>query len=161
MSGLGRTLADLELRNATTMRRAQEAWDNMAPPEDIEDDDWLTEDQALQQAADELAANPACLMFHLGHMVGDAADSVPVTLLMDRHFDPSEHHAGTLLAMVFEGSAENREAARIELRDRIATRMRDEIKNLANDMLAEQERNWRRQRDDAAMDLYQRMGDTK
>lgn len=33
MSGLGRTLADLELRSARAMSAAQERWDNMAPPE--------------------------------------------------------------------------------------------------------------------------------
>ena len=39
MSGLGRTFADLELRNAATMRAAQERWDNMAPPEPSADDE--------------------------------------------------------------------------------------------------------------------------
>ncbi len=33
MSGLGRTLADLELRNARTMHAAQAHYDNLTPPE--------------------------------------------------------------------------------------------------------------------------------
>ena len=39
MSGIGRTLADLELRNAATMRSAQAAYDNMLPPEPTAEDD--------------------------------------------------------------------------------------------------------------------------
>ena len=39
MSGLGRTLADLELRNAATMRRAQAAYDGMDDPDDKFEDD--------------------------------------------------------------------------------------------------------------------------
>jgi len=33
MSGLGRAIADLELRNSRAMSAAQARWDNMAPPE--------------------------------------------------------------------------------------------------------------------------------
>ena len=43
MSGLGRQIADLELRNARTMRAAQDRWDNMAPPEPDETDDIVSE----------------------------------------------------------------------------------------------------------------------
>lgn len=43
MSGLGRTLADLELRNAATMRSAQDAYDNQAPPEPTAEDDLAAE----------------------------------------------------------------------------------------------------------------------
>ena len=39
MSGIGRTLADLELRNAATMRRAQAAYDGMDDPDDKFEDD--------------------------------------------------------------------------------------------------------------------------
>ena len=39
MSGIGRTLADLELRNAATMRRAQAAYDSMDDPDDKFEDD--------------------------------------------------------------------------------------------------------------------------
>lgn len=38
MSGLGRQIADLELRNAATMRAAQARYDNAAPPEGPSDD---------------------------------------------------------------------------------------------------------------------------
>lgn len=38
MSGIGRTLADLELRNAATMRRAQAAYDGMDDDDKFEDD---------------------------------------------------------------------------------------------------------------------------
>lgn len=43
MSGLGRTLADLELRNAATMRSAQATYDNLAPPEPTAEDDLAAE----------------------------------------------------------------------------------------------------------------------
>lgn len=47
MSGIGRTLADLELRNARTMRSAQSAYDNAEPPEPSADDDLAAEAQEL------------------------------------------------------------------------------------------------------------------
>ena len=43
MSGIGRTLADLELRNAATMRQAQAAYDGMDDPDDRMEDDAQTE----------------------------------------------------------------------------------------------------------------------
>ena len=39
MSGLGRSFADLELRNSRAMAAGQARWDNMAPPEPTELDD--------------------------------------------------------------------------------------------------------------------------
>ena len=38
MSGIGRTLADLELRNAATMRKAQAAYDGMDDDDKFEND---------------------------------------------------------------------------------------------------------------------------
>jgi hypothetical protein len=135
MSGLGRLIAEQQLRSDATMRAAQDRWDNMSPPEPDEDE--FTEQEAREQAADEIAANPASIMFHLGHMVGDAADSVPVSLLVSDDFDPAEHVPATLLAVMFEGTKENREAARYELRDRLATRMQRDIAERAAELLAE------------------------
>lgn len=135
MSGLGRVFADLELRNARVMRSAQEAWDNMAPPE--LDEDELTEQMAREQAADELAANPASLYFHLGHLIGDDAQTASTEALYGREWVPDKASAGTLLAVMFEGSAENSDIARLELRDRLATRMQSDIAKLAAELLAE------------------------
>lgn len=53
MSGLGRTFADLELRNAATMRAAQERWDNMAPPEPSADDELAAEAAEIIQLCEE------------------------------------------------------------------------------------------------------------
>lgn len=50
MSGIGRTLADLELRNARAMSAGQSRWDNMAPPE-WADADERTSSQPLGDAA--------------------------------------------------------------------------------------------------------------
>ena len=54
MSGLGRTLADLELRSARAMSAAQERWDNMAPPEPTELDDLAAELNIIAEQAQEL-----------------------------------------------------------------------------------------------------------
>lgn len=55
MSGLGRTFADLELRNARTMRSAQEAWDNAEPPEP---DESMSEMEARDVAETEALTTP-------------------------------------------------------------------------------------------------------
>lgn len=135
MSGLGRLFADQELRNARTMRAAQDRWDNMAPPE--LDDDEFTEQEAREQAADELAANPASIMFHLGHLVGDDAQTASDHALYSDDWLPDASSAGTLLAVMFEGSQENRDIARLELRDRLAARMQRDIAERAAELLAE------------------------
>lgn len=136
MSGLGRLFADQELRNARTMRAAQDRWDNMAPPEPDEDE--FTEQMAREQAADELAANPASLMFHLGHMIGDDAQTASDHALYSADWLPDTCSAGTLLAVMFEGSQENRDIARLELRDRLAARMQRDIAERAAELLDEQ-----------------------
>lgn len=138
MSGLGRAIADLELRNAATMRAAQEHYDNLAP-EDFDETE-LTEQEAREQAADELSANPATLMFHLGHLIGDDAQTASADALYGREWVPDSASAGTLLAVMFEGSPANRDIARAELRDRLAARMLADIAERADDLMRAQER---------------------
>lgn len=54
MSGLGRSFADLELRNARAMREGQARWDNMSPPEPTELDDLAAELNIIAEQAQEL-----------------------------------------------------------------------------------------------------------
>lgn len=152
MSGLGRTLADLELRNAAAMRAGQARYDNAAPDDDELPEDWLDEDSALQQAADELATTPASVMFHLGHLVEERAEPVPLSLLMSRDFDWLDHDAATLLIVALEGSAENSRMAILELRDRIANRALDDAKRRARELLDDQKRREQSARDEWALD---------
>jgi len=54
MSGLGRSFADLELRNARAMRAGQSRWDNAAPPELPPDDNLAAELDAIIATCEEM-----------------------------------------------------------------------------------------------------------
>lgn len=158
MSGLGRLLADQQLRTDATMLRAQLAWDDRSP-EDDEDDDALTEDQALNEARDELLATPEVVADALSAAIGYSREPVDVFALSGSG-DPLDAVAvetlttAQLLAVVMVGDSKRAMAALYELRERMAFHLRDDIKRRADDLLAERAYNDRRMRDDAAMDRY-------
>lgn len=139
MSGLGRALA-----------AAQERWDNTPPPDDeIDTDIWLDEQSALERAADEISADPASIMFHLGHMVDEDNGCATEDELYGKDWVPDHSTAATLLSVLLEGSTENSAIARLELRARLAGRMRDDIAERAKELLAEQEKRLRDAADDS------------
>lgn len=147
MSGLGRAFA-----------AAQARFDDMAPPE-LDDDDALTEDQALEQARDELLATPEVVADALSAAIGYSRESVGVFALSGSG-DPLDAVAvetlttAQLLAVVMVGHGAFQTQALGELQERLAFHLRDDIKQRAMDKRVDQEREWLRMRDDAAMDRY-------
>lgn len=156
MSGLGRQLADLELRNAATMRRAQEAWDNMAPPEP--DDDRLTESEALEQAEAEALTTPIMPAEWLQQECFDALDPVDLHAMRGDDFDwravgLQECDGVTvpqLVAVAFGSYNEDAQRrALAELRDRFTAAQRGWMRERAAELLAE------RAKRDAEIDHFQ------
>jgi hypothetical protein len=153
MSGLKRAIADLELRNAATMRGAQLAYDNLAPGDDF-DDDWLTEDQALDQARDETLSATAWVADLLAKLTDTPPGWEPVDVFaLCGSGDPLDAVAvetlavHQLLAIVMIGADKPAMTALRELRERLARELRDDIHDRANELLAEQAREQQRQRE--------------
>lgn len=158
MSGLGRTLAGLELRSARAMSAAQAHYDNLSPPEP-DDDDLLTDDQALEQARAETLSAGASVADALAKLCdvpagwepvdvfalcgsGDPVDAVDVATLQLHQ----------LLAIVMTGEDKATMRALRELRDRLARELRDDIRGRADDLLAAQQADIDDSRDEWLMD---------
>ena len=144
MSGIGRVFADLELRNASAMRAAQDRWDNMAPPEP--DDDRLTESEALEQAEAEALTTPIMPAEWLQQECFDALDPVDLHAMRGDDFDwravgLQECDGVTvaqLVAVMFGAhDSEVRGRALNELRDRFTAAQRDWMRERAAELLAE------------------------
>lgn len=138
---IGRTLADLELRNARAMNAAQDRYETAPEP----DEDWLDDAAAELQAADECMADGYILADALWRLADCDKPIGPATYdqLFGRDWTPSEEHSLTLIAVLIGGGFENAALARVELNDRLreSAAMREAIADRKRELLAEQERN--------------------
>lgn len=104
-------------------------------PRTDDTDDVLIEDDALEEAEYQITRSPASILHHLGHLCQGKLNAVPVSVLFSRHFDPAEATADELLVVMLHGSAENCNAARIEMIERLKESMQDDIKREAAELL--------------------------
>lgn len=145
MSGLGRLIAEQQLRSDAAMRAAQEAWDNMAPPEP-DDDDLLTEADALEQARDETLSASAWVADALAKLTDtpEGWEPVDVYALVSDEDNPLDCvtvetlAVHQLLAIVMVGADKPAMTALRELRERLARELRDDIRGRADELLDEQ-----------------------
>ena len=154
MSGLGRLIAEQQMRSDATMRAAQERWDNMAPPEP-DDDDLLTEADALELARDETLSASAWVADALAKLTDtpEGWESVDVpALVSDGPLDcvtVETLAVHQLLAVVMVGADAPAMVALRELRERLARELRDDIRGRADELLDEQAKH------DAEIEHYQ------
>lgn len=142
---LGRTIADLELRNAAAMRSAQASYET--PTDVFEDEDALTEDMELEQARDEILSSGAWVADTLAKLTDSDAGWQSFDVFADDGESrlPAELTAAQLLAVVLLGFDRDAIAARYELRDRLASVLRADIRERADDLLREQARRMEQQ----------------
>lgn len=159
MSGLGRTIADLELRNARALRAAQERYE--AVPD--EDEDALTEADALDAAEVEAETTPVMFGDWLRDECCDAVEPVDLIALRgdERVWDAipfDEHSPVTVpqLVAVMLNCRDSRTMLRAarELRDRFLVAQRGWIQERADELLREQDRERERMREDWEADRY-------
>lgn len=95
----------------------------------------LSEDDALEEAEHQVTCSPAAILFHLGRLCEGNPSAVPLSVQFSRHFDPAEATADELLVVMLHGSAENCNAARIEMIERLKDAMQAEIQREAYELL--------------------------
>lgn len=128
------------IRAARKFAEAQAHYDAIAEPEPYPDE-LLTEDEALEQAEHEKTFDPRVLLDAMNELFPSVTKPIPLREIMVEAFDPSEVQAGFLLVMLLKSPSLNRrEAARIELQDRIRKSLDECIVERANELLREQER---------------------
>lgn len=131
----------MDWRNHRAFNAAQARYDAMQPPEFYADDTDppMSEDDALEEAEHQITCSPAAILWHLRELCQGKPAAMPVSVLFTRHFDPAEATADELLVVMLHGSAENCNAARIEMIDRLKESMQDDIKREALELLADDE----------------------
>lgn len=159
MSWLGRTLADLALRNARAMSAAQDRYETAPEP----DEDLLTADDAEMQACNELMATPALCADALAKLADPewSRNSDPrerpgwtvhdVAALQRRStvcVSPETMQTHELVALLMRGDDAAAMYALHELRERIEHALQDDIAERASELLAAQELELLRQRSD-------------
>jgi len=143
------------IRRARAFKRAEygmgdeQTWGPVVDPRDPRADDppedWLDDDAAEMQAADECMADGYILADALWRLADCDKPIGPATYeqLFGREWTPSEAHSLTLIAVLVSGGFENAALARVELNDRLrhSSAMKTAIEDRKRDLLAEQDRN--------------------
>lgn len=130
MSGLGRQIASIVQRPDSW--EYDDTWEG--------DADLMTEDDAREQADDELMFDPGVLRDAINEICGRKDKSPTLAELQSTSWDHADETTGRLLVFMFHGSLDNRVMATTELRDRIRAHLDSEIKQLAKDKLDAQQR---------------------
>lgn len=140
--------ADQARRNARAMRSAQARWDNMAPPD--EDDDELTESQALDIAHDELDLTPGAIVAWLSEACDDHGEPLDREELQRAVSDP-RHQLQPHEALTVLFSLQPPYAARAlgVLQREYRRAMQHKARRRADELLAEQEAERSRREEEA------------
>lgn len=112
---------------------AQHRWDNAAPDECFGDEDYLTPDQAVEQATDELLSNADAVSFWLSKVCDGATNSINTLHLLPG--DILDAGPAVLLACLMTGNNDQVVRAAHVLRHRAVKGMAGDISSRAAELL--------------------------